>query len=55
MNSAPTITLTMGARANNRRNGICRNNDEVMVSTTVHDYDKRLESYRLLKEIWDKG
>jgi len=26
-----------------------------MVSTTVHDYDKRLESYRLLKEIWDKG
>ncbi|WP_338608504.1 LLM class flavin-dependent oxidoreductase [Pelagibacterium nitratireducens] len=29
------------------------NADEVMVSTTVHDYDKRLESYRLLKEIWD--
>ncbi|HWJ88664.1 MAG TPA: LLM class flavin-dependent oxidoreductase [Pelagibacterium sp.] len=27
--------------------------DEVMVSTTIFDYDKRLESYRLLKEIWD--
>ena len=29
------------------------NADEVMVSTTIHDYDKRLESYRLLKEAWD--
>ncbi|SDG20401.1 LLM class flavin-dependent oxidoreductase [Pelagibacterium luteolum] len=28
--------------------------DEVMVSTTMHDYDKRLESYRLLKSAWDQ-
>ncbi len=28
------------------------NADEVMVSTTIHDYGKRLESYRLLKEAW---
>ena len=27
--------------------------DEVMVSTTIHDYDKRLESYRLLKQVWE--
>lgn len=26
--------------------------DEVMVSTTIHDYDKRLESYRLLGKAW---
>lgn len=25
---------------------------EVMISTTVHDYDKRLESYRLIAEAW---
>lgn len=27
--------------------------DEVMVSTTIHDYEKRLESYRLLKDVWN--
>lgn len=27
--------------------------DEVMVSTTIHDYDKRLDSYRLLKDVWN--
>ncbi len=26
--------------------------DEVMISTTIHDYDKRLESYRLIAEAW---
>ncbi len=30
------------------------NADEVMVSTTIHDYDKRLDSYRLLKQAWDR-
>jgi luciferase family oxidoreductase group 1 len=27
--------------------------DEVMVSTTIHDYEKRLDSYRLLKDVWN--
>lgn len=27
--------------------------DEVMISTNIFDYDKLLESYRLLKEVWD--
>jgi alkanesulfonate monooxygenase SsuD/methylene tetrahydromethanopterin reductase-like flavin-dependent oxidoreductase (luciferase family) len=26
--------------------------DEVMVTTTMHDYGKRLDSYRLLADIW---
>lgn len=26
--------------------------DEVMISTTIHDYDKRLESYRLIAHQW---
>ncbi|WP_196260429.1 LLM class flavin-dependent oxidoreductase [Pelagibacterium limicola] len=26
--------------------------DEVMIATTIHDYEKRLESYRLLGETW---
>lgn len=26
--------------------------DEVMLATTIHDYDKRLQSYRLLGEAW---
>jgi luciferase family oxidoreductase group 1 len=26
--------------------------DELMIATTIHDYDKRLESYRLLKQVW---
>lgn len=26
--------------------------DEVMIATTIHDYDKRLESYRLLGAAW---
>ncbi|GGA36048.1 LLM class flavin-dependent oxidoreductase [Pelagibacterium lentulum] len=26
--------------------------DEVMISTTIHDYDKRLESYRLVAQAW---
>jgi hypothetical protein len=27
--------------------------DELMIATTIHDYDKRLESYRLLKQVWN--
>lgn len=41
---------TVMAQINQRLEGA--EADEVMISTTIHDYDKRLESYRLLAKAW---